>query len=197
MGLTDRGTDNVIIYNESGVTLGDATTPFVVYGTDTVKATYSSASTALVPPASPTDIFTITGSVGKTIRVTRLAISGTQTTAATRDILLIKRSTANTGGTSTTLTNVAHDSTSAASSATIRAYTVNPTSLGTAVGTVRTRKVFVAGTATNSDEFIVEWGPRNAQSIVLRGVNEVLAVNLNGATSAGNNFNINIEWTEE
>lgn len=160
------------------------------------KTSYSVAITNLVPVATPTDIFTITGSATKTIRVTRIALNATQTTAANRDVLLLRRSTANTAGTSTAPTRVSHDSTNAAATATVLAYTANPT-LGTLVGAIRTRKVFISTTATNPDEVVLDFGIRPAQAIVLRGVGEVLSINLNSISSAGNLFNISIEWSEE
>jgi len=97
--------------------------------------TYSAAIGALVTAGAATDIFTITGSATKTIRITRIRIGGNSTTATWHIFLGIKRSTANTGGTSTVLTRVPHDSLNAAATATIRAYTANPT-LGTTVGTL-------------------------------------------------------------
>ncbi len=164
---------------------------------DGTKQTFSTSITGLVPAASPTDIFTVLGSASKIVRITRIAITGTQTTATQRDVLLIKRSSADTGGTSSVLTAGSHDSTNAASTAVVRAYTANPSALGTSAGTIRTRKVFIGTTTSNSDEFIVEFGTRPSQAVVLRGVTESLAVNLNAATSTGNNFDISIEWTEE
>ena len=67
------------------------------------KATCSAAKIGLVPASSATDVFTITGSATKTVRVTRIEITATTTAAtpAALDVLLLKRSTANSGGTST------------------------------------------------------------------------------------------------
>ena len=44
---------------------------------------------------------------------------------------------------------------------------------------------------------VLDFGIRPSQAIVLRGVAEGLAVNLNAATSAGNAINLKVEWTEE
>lgn len=167
------------------------------YMTDSIKSSYSAAVTGLVGPTLTTDLFTISGSASKIIRVTRLALTASQTTAAQRDVLLIKRSAANTGGTSSTATGVAMDSTNSAATAVVRAYTANPTALGAAVGTIRSRKVFIAGTAANSDEMIQDFGIRGTQAVVLRSAAESLCVNLNGVTSNGNSFDLSVEWTEE
>ncbi len=197
MSNTSRPISNVILFNENGDTVGDSTTPLVVSSPS--PNTYSAAIGGLVAAASATDIFTITGSASKIVYITRIALMGTQTTASSRDIYLIKRSSANTNGTSSTLTNVPLDSNNAAATAVVRAYTANPSGLGTAVGNIRTRKVFVSlasGNTSNADEMILEFGTRNTQPLVLRGTSELVAINLNGVTIAGNSFCISVEWTE-
>lgn len=165
------------------------------------KNTYSVGTGPFTPASTPTDVFCIQGSSTKLIKITRIAFTMNQTTAAVRDVLLIKRSSNNTGGTSTTLTGVSHDSSNVAPTATVRFYTANPTGLGTSVGTLRSRKVFVAtltGNNSNSDEFITEYGTRtDTQPIYLRGTNEWLCINLNGTTSSGNSAACSVEWTEE
>lgn len=197
MSNISRPIINNILYNESGNEVGNNTNPLVISVVDTVKNTYSASAGPFAAAASATDVFTITGSASKTIRITRISFSGTQTTAAMRDVLIIKRSTANTGGTSATPIIAPHDSQFPAATAVVRNYTANPASLGTSVGTIRSQKVYI-GTATQlSREFCVDWGPRNSQAPVLRGTTQVLAVNLNGVTSTGNSLSISIEWTEE
>ncbi|GHO99544.1 hypothetical protein KSF_095920 [Reticulibacter mediterranei] len=172
------------------------------------KATYSAAKVGLVPAGSATDIFTITGSASKIIRVTHIEITATTTSAtpAALDVLLLKRSAANTGGTSTgSPTPVPHDSTNAAVSATVLSYTANPSGLGALVGTaIRNSKFFqTLGTYTatdfpTKDSLIWDFGGRPGQAIVLRSAAEVLAINLNAATATATaSFDISIEWTEE
>lgn len=180
------------------VTVANFPATQVITSIDGYKTTYSAATSNISSAPLATDIFTITGSATKTIRITRIVIVGSQTTTSTITILLIKRSTANTLGTSAAVTAVPNDSNSAAATATILSYIANPT-LGTLVGNMRSRKVFVATGASNanSDEFVSEFGTRNSQAIVLRGTNQVLAINLNGVTVSGGNFNMSVEWTEE
>ncbi len=162
----------------------------------------------LVPASSATDIFTLTGSATKTIRITRIEITATTTSAtpAALDVLLLKRSTADTGGTSTgSPTPVPHDSADAAVSATVLAYTANPTTgalVGTALRNAKFFQTLATYTATDfpaKDSLVWEFGNRpGAQAIVLRGVAEVLAINLNGVTATATaSFNIAIEFTEE
>lgn len=161
-------------------------------------ASYSAAAVGLVTTATATDVFTITGSSTKTIKITRIAFSGSTTAGSGIgfNCQLIKRSTANSGGTSSTLTNVPNDSSNAAATATVRSYTANPT-VGTAVGTIRA--IRYSTTATGAVTTQVEWdfGVRPAQPIVLRGTSEVLAINFSSTTITGPIFNFGIEWTEE
>lgn len=167
----------------------------------TSKATYAATISALSVAASATDIFTLTGSATKTVRVTRLLVSASQTSAANVLLQLLKRSSANTGGTSTTPTAVPYDSADSAATATVRAYTANPSSLGTLVGVVAAVKAFLStGSGNNSNSTILEYhfgAPNNAKEIVLRGTSEVFSLNLNAFTVAGGVFAISVEWTEE
>ena len=160
------------------------------------KTTYSAAIVGLVPAASCTDFYTIKGSASKTVRVTRLEVSGNATGAAAADLQLIVRSTADTGGTSTTPTAVPHDSASAAATAVVNAYTANPTT-GTTVGTVRAQKLTLPAAPGAPVPIIWDFSIRNEQALVLRGVAQQLCLNLNAGTYAGNSFDVSLAWTEE
>jgi hypothetical protein len=112
--------------------------------------------------------------------------------------MLIKRSTADTGGTTVPTTPVPWDSLNAAATAVVVGYTVNPTALGAAVGTLEVKKVQIPTTAGAAELWVIDFATlRTTQPVALRGVAEQLAINLNGITSAGNNFDITFEWTEE
>lgn len=164
---------------------------------DIVPYTYSAAVTALAVAATATDVFTITGSATKIIYVWRITISGSQTSESTENVLVIKRSTADTGGTSSSVTAVPRDSKNPAATATVLSYTANPT-LGTTVGTVHSVKLILPAVAPGQPANIIEHIPfgDDIQPIILRGTSEVLAVNLNSTTIVGSSFNITVEWTE-
>lgn len=168
---------------------------------DGSKASYSASINGLVPAASATDIFTITGSATKVVRITRIEVSGIATTILDTTIRLAVRSTANLTGTSAAVAAVPHDSASAAASATVLSYTANPGTLGTLVGYVRASKLLfnlAAPTAgSESGRLLEDYGDRPAQAIVLRGIAQVFAVNLAGVTVAGGSLDISVEWTEE
>jgi hypothetical protein len=180
-----------------------ASTPVVIASdqsslpiTSTKLQTYSASTFGLSSAAVATDILLINGSATKTVKIKLIRITGTRTASATIDLLLIKRSTANSGGTSTTLVAVPHDSTNAAGTAIVLAYTANPT-VGTVVGNFRTRKMFINTAGTGASD-IVEWtfDSGESQACILNGVAQGFAVNLNGVTVTGGNFDISIEWTE-
>lgn len=181
MAFVDRQVVNSIAYTEGG----DAIYP--------AGPVYSASGVGVVAVSAATDIFTITGSATKTVRVHNIILTGTLATAAVRDVLVIKRSGANTGGTSTTVFGVPLDSNASAASAVVRTYTANPSGLGTPVGTVRVRRVGVPTvTAVAIDVANFEF----TIPVTLRGVNQVLAVNLNGVTNAVT-WSGYIEWSED
>jgi hypothetical protein len=167
---------------------------------DGLKATYSATSAiGFASATAATDIFTITGSATKTIRILRVGFSAQVTTAGVVNILLIKKSAANSGGTSAAATAVPHDSSDAAATATVLNYTANPTTLGAAVGTVRAARMFIPTSGTDIADFVNEWdfGYLPEKCVVLRGTTQVLSINLNATTVAGGTWTCYVEWTEE
>jgi hypothetical protein len=169
---------------------------------DGAKSTYSAAA-VFVAPLNATDIFVIKGSATKTIRVTKISISATQTTGAIQDIFVIKRLTASTGGTSTAQASSQYDSNSATSTAVASSFTANPTTLGTASGIIKSMKIVISSPngGVNGIPFVTfanfEFGNGPSSAVVLRGIAQSLVVNFNGQSAAGNSFNIYAEWTEE
>lgn len=203
--LADLNTKVTTTANGLKVDGSAATQPVAQSGTwsvqiqDNTKATYAAAVVGLSFANNPTDIFTITGSATKTVKIRHISIDGTQTTAASRAVILLKRSTANAGGNSTTLTAVPFDSNNPAATATVRAYTTNPGTLGTLVGNMQSEKLLIPVVGSTTDDALTfsQLEASLEQPITLRGANEVLAINMNGVTSAGNVMNVDIIWTEE
>lgn len=133
------------------------------------------------------------GNATNSVYVTKVIVSGIQTTAGTGLIQLIKRSTANSGGTSAGMIAVPHDSADAAVSAPL-SYTTNPTP-GTAVGTIRAETIVIGNAASVSGKAIWDFGERG-KHILLTGVAQGLAVNLNGVTFTGGQISVVFEWLE-
>lgn len=197
-------TNHQFVNPQAGPGVDDATYSSVKYApiwvapVDGQKATYAASINGLALASSATDIFTIKGSATKTVRIRKLRISGIKTTAGAQVIFqLIKRSAANTGGTSTAPALVPYDSASAAATAVIAAYTANPSGLGTAVGTLAVDSVYIPLATENAAPLSYNFGDGPSSTIVLRGTSQFLALNLNGVTVGGGALDIWVELTEE
>jgi hypothetical protein len=165
------------------------------------KATYSATVLGLVAASSCTDLFSLVGSATKVVKVQEVRISGVATTPIMQDVQLIRRSTANSGGTATNPTAAKHNSDNGAATATVNAYTANPTT-GTGAGSIAGAKLMVAkadGTGTAPPVLVFDLRPKNGeQSVRLDGIAETLSVNLNGGSpGSGNLFDVSVTWTEE
>jgi hypothetical protein len=166
--------------------------------TEGLKASYGCATQSLATVTSGTDVARLSGSATTTVRVTRITVSGTIDTAAQYvNVGIFKRTAAASGGTASQPSIGLYDSTNAAVTAVVDLYTGNPT---TGAGIlVKAQRVWCAlsGTAAASPGLAVfEFGTRNSQSLVLRGVAQGAAVNL-GTTGNAGVFDIDFEWTEE
>lgn len=173
------------------------------------KETYAAASTYTAPAANTTDFWQIYGSDTKTIKILRIeaAYAGAYPNAVSDKFFLIKRSTANSGGTSTVLTNVALDSTNSAATAVVRIYTANPSSLGTTVGRVHSGLLanafpsasgYPSSLASRSSQMIFDHN-LTGQAIVLRGATEGLCLNFNSVIPSATTplIAVTVFWTEE
>jgi hypothetical protein len=165
-----------------------------VAGFRTAARTYSAAGN-VTAAAAATDIAALFGNATTTVAITKIRVTGIQTTTGTVDVQVILRSTANSGGTSSNMSLSRHEQADSANSSTPITYTANPTP-GTAVGTVRRFYLPVASAASGlSGEYTLEFGD-NGKPIILAGTAQGLTINLNGATVTGGVFNVVIEWYE-
>lgn len=167
--------------------------------TNGTRATFHYVAQDVTPVATATDVVVLSGSASKVIRVTKVSVVGTATAASIYDHYIVKRTTANTGGTSTTKTAAQSDSNDAAQTATLSLYTANPTT-GTGV-TVEGNKTYLSASATPGAAalpYVYTFGTRNDKAIVLRGTAESLAINFGGqSVPSGANLYLSIEWTED
>lgn len=157
---------------------------------DSAKRTYSLAA-KITPFAG--EILEIAGSASATVEINRITITLYGTAAGKMDVVVNKRSTASTGGTSTTPAKVPYDAADAASTATVKVFSVTPT-VGTIVGAVRQAMVACAANDT-SDRLKIESGGY-AKSFTLSGTAQVITVDLAGTVPTGGEMAIDIEWTE-
>lgn len=179
---------------------GDGNPPFT-NGADNEpqRATFGATISAIVPPATPTDLLTIRGAAGEVVRIKSIVIAGTATSATNIIVDMIRRSAANTGGTTVPITGRSHDLADGAANATVAYYTANASGLGTAVGTLHSARLNLAPAANGSiDRIQWQFTWVNDKAIVLRGATDILAINLRGAAwPAGGALDIDLEWTEE
>lgn len=162
------------------------------------RYTFDAATNAFAPPATPTDVLVIGGSVTKTIKVTRIRLSSTATQTGVFTWYLLKRSTADSAGTAIAATPIQRDTNSPAATATVNYYTANPT-VGTLTGIVRSGKLFTPNPSGSSNDTII-WDFDDYQStpIYLRGTAQQLAISFSGsALPVGLSVNASVTWTEE
>ena len=143
--------------------------------------------------SSTTDVAVLPGNATNTVLVTRVLFTCTQTTAGILNLELVKRSTADTSGTSASMTVVPDDSSYAAGSSAPLSYTGTGPTTGTAVGDLDNAQVGCLATTTAAPNDIYIFKP--LKPIVLRGTAQQLAINLGGAVTGGN-ITVTFEWME-
>lgn len=163
------------------------------------RATFCYSALIADAPATPTDLITLKGAAGKIIQLRRVFLTALGSATGSIIVSLVKRSTANTGGTFTTPLPTQGDQ-DGLSAVVVNRYTVNPATLGTVVAT-RSRRLLavVEGTGT-PDRVTLEFGDnmRGMKGLRLNSASEWFAINLNGgAIPAAFKFDCELEWTEQ
>jgi hypothetical protein len=144
--------------------------------------------------SSTTDNAVMPGNASNTVLVTMVKVSCTQTTAGSITLTLLKRSTADTVGTSAAMTAVPDDSNYSAAVSAPLSYTGTGPTVGTPVGNVDNVKLGCEATTTAAPQDIYILN-RRQKPIVLRGTAQQLAVNAGGAITGGN-ITVTFEWLE-
>ena len=144
--------------------------------------------------SSTTDNAVLPGNATNDVLVTRVKVSCTQTTAGIIHLEVIKRSAADTSGTSAAITVVPDDSGSTSSTSAPLSYTGTGPSVGTAIGDVDNYQLGCNAAATPgpNDIYILN---RTQKPITLIGVAQELAINFGGAITGGN-ITVTFEWIE-
>lgn len=160
------------------------------------RAGYRASITGLVPASTITDFFSLAGSPMKTVLVRSLRVWAVATAAEALELYLLKRLSANSGGTAVAAPAIALDSLDPPSGAAAQGYSFGPSALGTSAGAVGNAKLYVA--AAGSLVTPVAWDFTAMKPVVLRGAGEQLCLNLNGATftTTGLNVDVEVEWEE-
>lgn len=172
-----------------------AQVPSVQYTQPAQLRTYRATILALAPASSATDFLTIGGKAN--IRIRFIKCNGISTAAATALVQVVKRSTADTTGTSTTLTNVRLNALQPVAGAVVKAYTVNPGALGTAIGSVAAGYLTTNTLATSAFSNTGITFDFTNQNMFLDAATTYLALNANAASfSAGTSLTCTVEWSE-
>lgn len=162
--------------------------------------TYHAVGQAIAVGTTPTDVACITGSATQVVRLKKVRLSGTANTAINISVYLTKHSVLNTGGTPATGTALPtaspNDSLFAAATATLQAYTVNPTVDASAV-VVNAATLLLPVTTTASSQSIIafDWSTGGVQEAppTLRLATQQYCINLNGVTAPSSGL-LNVEW---
>lgn len=181
--------------------INNAPPPGIICQQDSVVPTYHAVGVAIAIGTAPTDVSCITGSATKIIRLKKVRLSGTAGTAINISAYLTKHIVANTGGTAATGTALPTaypmDSTNPTVSATLQAYTANPTIADAASTVINSATLFlpVTSTASGQNAVIFDWGSGGIalQGPTLRGIAQQVCVNLNGVTAPSSGL-LNVQW---
>lgn len=161
--------------------------------------TYS-ASTEFTAGTAPTDVFTITGSASanETIYITQISFAvGGATVPAGTPIQVIKRSTADSGGTSASVTAVPYLSSGVSASATVLKYTANPSSLGNSVGAIITTPAPTTSSTNILALNVFNFNANGGAAIALIGTSQQLCINYGGSSAyTGQVTDANVTWIE-
>ena len=165
--------------------------------TDNKETAYCGSTPVFTTAASATDIFNFKGSSTKTIYIRKIIWKqAVFSVAGSHNVYLLKRSTANSGGTSSAITAVPLDSNFASATASGVYYTANPTT-GTSLGAISHIYIHANAGISPGDTKILFDSTKGGAPIVLRGTSESVSVNYNGVTDAiGTSAVVDIEWSE-
>lgn len=167
--------------------------------------TYSATSIGLVPAASATDFFCISGSTSKTISIRQIILGGTAGTAIQTPVIIYQRSALGTGGTAATSlaapVAVPFNSTDPAATAVLVAYTANPSVAATPiVMDAVTLDLPVTTAAGGATEVMRNYGTQvdflSKGLDIVKGSTVQYCLNLNGVSVSSGVLNVNIQWQE-
>lgn len=162
------------------------------------RPTYAAGASFTFPQTGAGDAACLVGSATKTIRLTKVRVSGTDTTAQSAVMNLVKRTVASTGGTATQPSIGSYDSVNGAATAVMNAYTIVNTP-GAGV-TINSGLVNLLAATTATSVLEQTYAPQNFldQQLTLRGVAQSFCVNFpNALSTAAAALNVTFEWTEQ
>jgi hypothetical protein len=164
--------------------------------------TYMGATGPFSPPATPTDMVSISGSFYSDIYILKMILNTTQTTLGYNTFYLKKYSSLNAGGTSTAVVPGEMDPNNNTSQAVMKFYSVNPTTLGNLVYTLDQAYIFTpqvtGGAASVAFPYIWDFTASRIQPLTIRGPQDQVSLNFAGAAlPTGLKVSLTILWIEE
>jgi hypothetical protein len=162
------------------------------------RSTFAAGFAGLAVPATGAgDAVCLTGSATKTIFVTRVAFSGIKATVDNKVAVLVKRTVADTGGTSTSAAIAAMDSTNATATSALKGYTAVPTP-GAGANLRSIAVTYPVATATSQVAWDFSPAINLSQPVILRGVAQSLCINFPAAFATdGPALDADFTWTEQ
>ena len=163
---------------------------------DNPISTYGATYAAFNPATTPTELACLTGYTGSTIRVKRFIVTAYSSTAGSMDLVLLKRTTATTGGTSSAPTIAKYDSTQGAPVGVFTVYSANPT-VGT--GVALRDELLNFGLAGAAGKTSFDFATANDKPLLLKATTESACINLAGVAlpgTTGARVAIEVEWQE-
>lgn len=168
--------------------------------------TYSAISRGLAPAASATDIFCIQGGT-RAISVKEIRLTGTAGTLVTAPFTLVRRTSLNTAGTAATGAALPvaapHISTDPAASASLNAWTANPTLNDSSPTYYRTGWATLPVTSAGTSINPLVWQFSDAIAAFSKGLDipagattQAYCINLNAVSVSSGLLDISITWTE-
>lgn len=174
---------------------------------DTGRQVFKASANFTPTATGAVTMVTITGSATKTVRIKRIMVGGVSTLVSSSVFALQRTSSLGAGGTLVAPTVGKLDTTSAAATAVVNHWTSTLKAAGVAVGGPLTTQLIHTGVTVTPatvlsggpQALFPEFGAPIGQSIVLRGVAEILEVqNITPANlGAGTVLTYAVEWEED
>lgn len=175
----------------------------LIRSSEHTNPTFKCCLLAFAMVATPTDVIVIQGSATRTVRIKQIKIGGVATSQGNMPVQLIRRSTANSGGTAvlTPIVPGKLDPTDAAMTAVVSSVgTGNFGSLGTSAGIEGVGRLSLpaSGTGVVAVPTVWDYATHQDKALILRGTLDFICINFNGAAvPAGTLVDFEIELEED
>ena len=162
---------------------------------DSNLSTYLVSLTGGGPVASLTDICSLQGAALKTVKVRTILVGGWTTTGRSQIVNIVRRSSANSGGTTFAAKPV--DTTDQPAAAVGLAYFGAITTPGTLVAQIDAMTFGMVAAGALQDRAIFNYQQFTQKGPVLNNAAEWLCVNMAGQTTVADHLDVSIWWTEQ